>query len=80
MIIKVKLFATLRDQVGAAEMTLELPQGATVSDAGRALGERMASPEALSAVAYAVNREYAPAATVLHDNDELAIIPPVSGG
>jgi molybdopterin converting factor subunit 1 len=79
--ITVKLFAVLRDAAGTPEVALPLPDGSTAADAGRALAERFpAIAPRLGAVAYAVNREYAPAATVLKAGDELALIPPVSGG
>jgi len=78
MEVTVRLFAMLRERAGAPELTLELPEGARVSDA-------LAS-EPLSALAdgiplvMAVNREYADAEQVLDAGDELALIPPVSGG
>ncbi len=76
--VTVRLFAMLRERAGAPELTLELPEGASVSDA-------LAS-EPLSALAdgiplvMAVNREYADGEQVLDAGDELALIPPVSGG
>jgi molybdopterin synthase catalytic subunit/molybdopterin converting factor small subunit len=74
--IVVKLFAGLREHAGSAERELELPEGARVADvwAPLDLGEE---PEGLL---YAVNKEYAPAARRLDDGDEVALIPPVSGG
>lgn len=79
--INVKLFAILRDAAGMPELTLELPDGATVHSAGVALGQRLpALREHLPHSGYAVNRTYAGPAQVLTDGDELAAIPPVSGG
>ena len=79
--VSVKLFAVLRDRAGTAEVTLELPDGATVAAAGRALVERLPALHDLTKqAAYAVNREYAGRETVLRDGDEVAVIPPVSGG
>ena len=72
----VSLFAMLRERAGAGEMVLELPEGARVSDALDRLGDLA---EGLPLV-MAVNREYAPAEQVLDPGDELALIPPVSGG
>ena len=81
MTITVKLFAVLRDAAGTPELRLPLPDGATAADAGETLAGRFpAIAPRLRTVAYAVNRAYAPAATVLRDGDELALIPPVSGG
>ncbi|MEA2373966.1 MAG: MoaE-MoaD fusion protein [Thermoleophilaceae bacterium] len=71
-----RLFAMLRERAGAGEVTLELPDGARVRDAIAALG---AVAEGMPVV-MAVNREYAPEDAVLGAGDELALIPPVSGG
>ena len=81
MHIRVKLFAVLRDRAGAAELGLEIPAGETVEGAARAVAQRF--PEVapfLPRVAYAVNESYAKPDVVLNDGDELALIPPVSGG
>ena len=70
------LFAGLRERAGADTLDLELPDGARVRDALEQL-------QALSGdvpVVMAVNREYADADLQLHPDDELALIPPVSGG
>ncbi len=72
----VRLFAMLRERAGARELTLELPEGARVSDALAALGNLAAGLP----LVMAVNREYAPEEQVLDAGDELALIPPVSGG
>ena len=81
MQINVKLFAILRDAAGTAQLTLDLPDGATVHVAAVALGEAVPALAAhLAHTGYAVNRTYAGPAQVLHDGDELAAIPPVSGG
>jgi molybdopterin synthase catalytic subunit len=76
MQVTVRLFAMLRERAGASEMTLDLPEGARVSDA---LAELHGLAEGLPLV-MAVNREYADPARVLDAGDELALIPPVSGG
>jgi molybdopterin converting factor subunit 1 len=74
--VTVRLFAMLRERAGASELTLELPDGSRVRDALTELGE-IASGLPL---VMAVNREYAPEDQVLDPGDELALIPPVSGG
>jgi molybdopterin synthase catalytic subunit/molybdopterin converting factor small subunit len=74
--ITVKLFAVLRERAGARELTLELPEGARVQDALDSLAEVAAGIP----VVMAVNREYADADVVLSADDELALVPPVSGG
>lgn len=76
MQVTVRLFAMLRERAGAREVTLELPDGARVSDALSALGD-LASDLPL---VMAVNREYAHEDHPLDAGDELALIPPVSGG
>src|SRR5689334_904996 len=76
MEVTVRLFAMLRERAGAREVTLELPEGARVSDA---LAELGAIAEGLPLVR-AVNREYADENQTLDPGDELALIPPVSGG
>jgi molybdopterin converting factor subunit 1 len=76
MEVTVRLFAMLRERAGAREVTLSLPDGAKVSDA---LAELGTIAEGLPLV-MAVNREYADEDQVLDAGDELALIPPVSGG
>lgn len=76
MLITARLFAGLRERAGTGERELDLPDGARVSDVWNALGLGDEPPGLL----YAVNRSYAPADTVLADGDEVALIPPVSGG
>jgi molybdopterin synthase catalytic subunit len=76
MQVRVLLFAGLRERAGAAEVELELPDGAVVRDAL----ERMTTIAADTPVVMAVNQEYASADAPLHAGDELALIPPVSGG
>ena len=66
----------LREHAGASELTLELPDGARVRDA---LVELDSLAGGLPLV-MAVNREYADEETALDPGDELALIPPVSGG
>jgi molybdopterin synthase catalytic subunit len=75
--ISVRLFAALRERAGAAQQELELPPGARVGDVWQALPELGTEPPG---VLYAVNQEYVAADTELADGDELALIPPVSGG
>jgi molybdenum cofactor biosynthesis protein MoaC/molybdopterin converting factor subunit 1 len=80
--IEVKLFAILRERAGTAAVALVLEPGATVADALRALAQHDGLREPLEsmAVAMAVNREYARRETPLQPGDELALIPPLSGG
>ena len=71
-----RLFAGLRERGGVAERELELPDDAQVADAWAELGLGDEPPGLL----YAVNRRYVNREHVLDDGDELALIPPVSGG
>jgi len=79
--IRVRLFAIQRELAGAREVALDLPQGATIEAAWAALVERhpVLAP-GRPAVRFARNGEYTDPETALDDGDELAIIPPVSGG
>lgn len=81
MKIAIKLFAGLRDRAGTGDMSVELEDGATVSDAldlvQQSAPKRWIIPTSLMT---AVNNEYVPFNKSLKDGDELALIPPVSGG
>jgi molybdopterin synthase catalytic subunit len=76
MRIAVKLFAALREQAGARTVEVELPDGALAADVWPALSLGDEPPGLL----LAVNRAYASRDAALHDGDEVALIPPVSGG
>ena len=76
MQVNVRLFAGLRERAGTGARTLELDEGATVADVWVALDLGAEPPGLL----YAVNKRYATAGTALDDRDEVAVIPPVSGG
>ncbi|HYF27294.1 MAG TPA: molybdenum cofactor biosynthesis protein MoaE [Baekduia sp.] len=76
MLVTVRLFAALRERAGRGELELELPEGATAADALEAVRELAAG----SPLVLAVNREYATPETRLAPGDELAVVPPVSGG
>ena len=79
--VRARLFAIQRELVGAREVALELSEGATIEDAWAALVDlHPGLAPGRSAVRFARNAEYADAHMVLEDGDELAIIPPVSGG
>ena len=81
MMVNVRLFAILRDRAGVDSVRLELAQGATIESAIAALNQRFpALNDYLRRAAFAINRDYAPPTASLHEGDELAVIPPVSGG
>jgi len=81
MRVRVRLFAIQRELVGAREVALELEEGATVEDAWSAVAARfpILAPGRPS-VRFARNGDYAEPGTTLGDGDEVAFIPPVSGG
>lgn len=75
------LFAKLRDAAGSGAATVELPAGATVADLRRRLADAYpAVAGLLERSAVAVNHDFADADRPLAAGDEIAIIPPVSGG
>ena len=81
MRIRVRLFAIQRELAGTREASLELPDGATIADAWEALvGRFPALAPGRDFVRFARNGAYADPATSLEDGDEVAMIPPVSGG
>jgi molybdopterin synthase catalytic subunit len=82
MTVNVRLFSLLRERAGSDRLQLQLPDGATVTDALAALREDPALGELLARlpVQLAVNRDYADPHTRLRADDELALIPPLSGG
>jgi molybdopterin converting factor subunit 1 len=79
MIITVKFFSSVREIVGTKGETMELPAGATVGSVWQQKKTRYPRLEKLN-LAYAVNHQYSQLDRVLLDGDELALIPPVSGG
>jgi molybdopterin converting factor subunit 1 len=79
--IRVRLFASFREAVGGGTLSWDAPEGATVSEVVSALRETYPGlgPAAERAL-LAVNQDYVGGDLTLHDGDELALIPPVSGG
>ncbi len=81
MQIRVRLFATLRQIAGWSQQPLEVPDGATLDAALAAIDHHYPALAIGRRTFYAaVNQEYAKGDQVLHDGDEVAIFPPVSGG
>jgi molybdopterin converting factor subunit 1 len=81
MFVTIRLFARLREIAGAAEIRRELPDDATAQTAWAVLAREF--PELAAherSVSCAVNEDYARLFTPLHDGDEVAFLPPVSGG
>jgi molybdopterin converting factor subunit 1 len=81
MHVTVKLFAIFRDRLGGAELTVTLPDRSTAEDLIHAvIGRHSDLAPFANRVAVAVNLETVPRSTVIHPGDEVALIPPVSGG
>ena len=82
MTVTVRLFAILRERAGRDSIEVELEDGATVAEALDQLSSRPELGELLGRmhVQMAVNRDYADPDTTLSAGDELALVPPVSGG
>ncbi len=81
MIVQVKLFAVAKQLVGRDTASVELPDEPTVADLRTALARDYPALEVtLAHVVFAVNAEYATDQTHLSTTDEIACIPPVSGG
>ena len=80
MNITIKFFALGRELVGQSEMQLQLPEKTSVAGLIDLLKEQYPRFAQLNSYLTAVNMEYASIDTELKDGDEVAIIPPVSGG
>lgn len=76
---KVKAFGITKDIIGGREAVVEL-QGKTVQDLRAELERRHPALRELRSLFIAVNNNYAEENTQLHETDEIALIPPVSGG
>jgi molybdopterin converting factor subunit 1 len=75
----VRLFAVYREAAGRAAFEVDVPDGARVSDLIEVLAATIPSLTAARGMV-AVNQNYVGMDAVLHDGDEAAFIPPVSGG
>jgi molybdopterin converting factor subunit 1 len=81
MRVRVLFFGGLKDLAGRSEDLLELPEGALVRDVlAHYLSKVPRMKEFVASLAVAVNQEYAGAETGLKSGDEVALLPPVSGG
>jgi molybdopterin converting factor subunit 1 len=81
MLVTVRLFARLRELTGTSELTRELPENAVARTVWDLLVREFPALGAYEpAISCAVNEEYARLTTPLKDGDEVAFLPPVSGG
>lgn len=81
MRVTIRLFAGLHDLAGSAELARDVPAGATVGTVWASLVREFPAlaPHA-SSVSGAVNADYARMTSPVHEGDEVAFLPPVSGG
>ena len=80
MNVSVRLFAGLRQRAGGMYVEVELAEGARVEDLLAAMASTPVGALAPGQCVVAINREYAPASATVRAGDEVALIPPVSGG
>jgi molybdopterin synthase catalytic subunit/molybdopterin converting factor small subunit len=81
MRIRILFFGQLKDVIGRPEDNQAVPPGTTLSQLLAGYGARFPKFKALTgSIACSVNQEYAGVSTVLHDGDEVGLLPPVSGG
>lgn len=81
MQVRVLFFGMLADLTGRRAETLELPTRSTLGELLARCTEKFPKLSGFSgSLALSINQEYAPQTTVLHENDEVALLPPVSGG
>ena len=81
MRVTVRLFARLRDIAGAAELPREVSAGATIATVWRELSGEFPGLSAYErSMSSALNADYARMDAEVHDGDEIAFLPPVSGG
>ena len=81
MRVRVRLFASLRESVGAASLALDVPEGATLEDVwGALVADRPALAARRAGLSAALDHRLATFATVVPAESEVAFLPPVSGG
>ena len=81
MKIRVRLFASLKEKAGTSVISLSVPAGTSVEQLLSIIqSENMELNGATKGVLVAINQEYASSDTIIMESDELALIPPVSGG
>jgi molybdopterin converting factor subunit 1 len=81
MRVTIRVFARLKDVVGASELVRDVPAGASVATVWQQLAAEFPDLAAYqSSISAAVNAEYTRMSGVVRDGDEIAFLPPVSGG
>ena len=77
---RIKAFGISKDIIGSKVLELDLPEGSTVQDLKNELFEKFTAFAELKSLYVALNNEYAEGTVLLKEGDEIALIPPVSGG
>lgn len=77
---KVLLFGVTRDMAGRSKLDIEMEEGSNVKLLLEKLGSDFSRLSEMKSLMIAVNNEYAKSDYILKENDEIALIPPVSGG
>jgi len=81
MKIHLRLFALAKELIGSPIVEVDLPEGSVIADLRRSLTERMPAMEAIARISmFAVASQYVSNEFALKEGDEVACIPPVSGG
>jgi len=81
MRVRVKCFAWAREVTGEDEIELDVPEGGTVKELRNSLGEKFPPfAQKMESIAVSINQEFAGDSQVFSAGDELALIPPISGG
>ena len=81
MRITIRLFASLRELTGESSAQVDIPEGSRAADAWEACVQRWpALATRRQSTVLAINQEFAKPDVVVHDGDEVALLPPVSGG
>jgi molybdopterin converting factor subunit 1 len=80
MMLRIRLFAHMAQRAGRQTLSLEAPEGTTLGEVAALLRRELPEMPWPTSTLLAVNQEYVPASHPLRANDEIAVIPPVSGG
>ncbi len=80
MRLKIKAFGIAKEIIGERETVIEIPSGATISVLKSRLEDQYPEIKGLKSLFIAVNNKYGEEGVELNENDEIALIPPVSGG
>ncbi len=80
MKMKVLAFGIVKEIVAGSSITVDMPEGSTAAELKTALEDRYPRLQQLASCLMAVNNEYAEAGQIIVERDEIALIPPVSGG